>query len=267
VSAAGEDVAAVSAAGEEVTAVTAGAAVLPAPAEVAAPAAVPAPAPLAAGAPFGTPLDEPAAPALAAYAPADAPAADVPAAAAPAADAPAADAAAADAPIADAPPAAAPERSAPPGDNGARREAGRGVRVSAAGTDAESARRRLVAEVQRALRREGLDPGPEDGLEGPRTRAAMRLYERRVGLPEDGVLDLALLRRLGVLEPTPARGDALARDRAPGGFGDALTGVLDGMGRALDDLFLGKDAAREGASSGGPAGRRSPGGLQSGSGR
>ena len=61
-----------------------------------------------------------------------------------------------------------------------------------------------VITVQRALLRDGIDPGPVDGLFGPRTREAVRVYQARVGMEPTGAIDAALLRRLASAEPPPA---------------------------------------------------------------
>ena len=44
-----------------------------------------------------------------------------------------------------------------------------------------------VAELQRALAQLGLKPGKADGAYGPRTRKALRAFQRRNGLKADGV--------------------------------------------------------------------------------
>lgn len=43
-------------------------------------------------------------------------------------------------------------------------------------------------EVQRALLRAGLDPGPIDGKPGKKTRAAVKAFQRKHGLTADGVV-------------------------------------------------------------------------------
>jgi hypothetical protein len=57
--------------------------------------------------------------------------------------------------------------------------------------------RSVVRDVQRALAREGHDPGPADGLFGPRTRAALVAWQRDAGLPQ-GHLTRATAERLGL---------------------------------------------------------------------
>jgi uncharacterized protein (TIGR02594 family) len=44
-----------------------------------------------------------------------------------------------------------------------------------------------MADIQRALRAAGFDPGPIDGIAGPRTRAAIRAFQRAAGLVPDGI--------------------------------------------------------------------------------
>jgi hypothetical protein len=56
-----------------------------------------------------------------------------------------------------------------------------------------------VRSVQVALARLGFDPGPADGVVGPRTRAAIRAYQARNGLPLDERVTPDLVRRLAVV--------------------------------------------------------------------
>lgn len=73
-------------------------------------------------------------------------------------------------------------------------------RVDAAGQvetlDAPALTNALVLAVQQGLAARGHDPGPRDGLIGPRTRAAVRDFQRAVGLPATGRIDFDLLDRL-----------------------------------------------------------------------
>ena len=55
-----------------------------------------------------------------------------------------------------------------------------------------------VARVQERLARSGYYRGPIDGVMGPRTRYAIRVYERRHGLPADGIIDRRLLATMGI---------------------------------------------------------------------
>lgn len=55
-----------------------------------------------------------------------------------------------------------------------------------------------VTDLQRALRREGYDPGPIDGIFGQQTRRAANAYQRDRGLPVVSHMDDATLRDLGI---------------------------------------------------------------------
>jgi peptidoglycan hydrolase-like protein with peptidoglycan-binding domain/DNA invertase Pin-like site-specific DNA recombinase len=53
-----------------------------------------------------------------------------------------------------------------------------------------------VKSLQRTLRRRGLNPGPVDGLFGPRTEAALARAQKRAGLPASGAVDTGTRRVL-----------------------------------------------------------------------
>ena len=55
-----------------------------------------------------------------------------------------------------------------------------------------------VRRVQEALKSEGHDPGPIDGVMGPRTQQALRQYQRQENLKETGRLDQDTMNKLGV---------------------------------------------------------------------
>jgi lytic murein transglycosylase len=48
-------------------------------------------------------------------------------------------------------------------------------------------------ELQRLLAERGFDPGPVDGQVGPSTRAAIRQFQKKAGVPADGFANFALL--------------------------------------------------------------------------
>ncbi|MGE0487186.1 MAG: peptidoglycan-binding protein [Gammaproteobacteria bacterium] len=54
----------------------------------------------------------------------------------------------------------------------------------------------LVADVQGRLAARGYDPGPVDGVVGPKTRQAIRAYQADRGLPVDGQLSPTLVSSL-----------------------------------------------------------------------
>jgi peptidoglycan hydrolase-like protein with peptidoglycan-binding domain len=55
-----------------------------------------------------------------------------------------------------------------------------------------------VRQVQQALANKGHDPGPIDGIMGPRTRAAVQEYQRSQNLTDSTGLDRRTLESLGV---------------------------------------------------------------------
>jgi localization factor PodJL len=57
-------------------------------------------------------------------------------------------------------------------------------------------RRQMVRTVQELLAAHGYDPGPADGMEGPRTKQAVRAFQRSVGAPSTGRIDGALVVKL-----------------------------------------------------------------------
>ncbi|MEZ5864460.1 MAG: peptidoglycan-binding domain-containing protein [Geminicoccaceae bacterium] len=53
-----------------------------------------------------------------------------------------------------------------------------------------------VRRAQELLAEQGYDPGPIDGLYGPRTRAAVERFEQARGLPVTGTVSIGLIDRL-----------------------------------------------------------------------
>ncbi len=72
-----------------------------------------------------------------------------------------------------------------------------------------------VAALQVAVRAHGVDPGPIDGVAGPRTRGALVSFQRRHGLVPDGKLGPATRKALGA-QGRPLLGQ---RELAPGAVG------------------------------------------------
>jgi localization factor PodJL len=77
-----------------------------------------------------------------------------------------------------------------------------GVAAPAGGWDgagdglAETDREALVRKIQILLAEQGYDPGPPDGVVGPKTADAVRAYQRRIGQPETGQIDGTLVATL-----------------------------------------------------------------------
>jgi len=65
-----------------------------------------------------------------------------------------------------------------------------------------------IRALQRKLIDAGIDPGEPDGVLGPATRAALRAFQQRAGLPADGYPDAATFRALGLDDDArPAAGN------------------------------------------------------------
>jgi len=67
------------------------------------------------------------------------------------------------------------------------------LRVGTAPTPSTGLTRAQVAELQAALSERGYDPGPHDGVVGPKVRAAIRTYQADAGLPPTGEATASLL--------------------------------------------------------------------------
>ena len=74
--------------------------------------------------------------------------------------------------------------------------------------------RQARREVQQRLRNEGFDPGPADGLLGPRTRDAIRRWQESAGVPATGYLDSAGVEMLLGATDEPAAGAAAVSEGA-----------------------------------------------------
>jgi hypothetical protein len=64
----------------------------------------------------------------------------------------------------------------------------------------------LIERVQRHLQDLGFDPGPADGLIGPRTRDAVRRFERDQGDEPTGAIDFRLLEQIRAAAATASEG-------------------------------------------------------------
>lgn len=67
---------------------------------------------------------------------------------------------------------------------------GKGTGITAADQKA------LVMKIQALLTEQGYDPGPPDGIEGPKTREAVIAFQRRIGVEANGVIDRGLVAAL-----------------------------------------------------------------------
>jgi peptidoglycan hydrolase-like protein with peptidoglycan-binding domain len=64
----------------------------------------------------------------------------------------------------------------------------------------QAGRSAKVRTAQQALADKGHNPGPVDGLMGPKTRAAVQDFQRKEGLEPSGQLDTKTMSRLGTSE-------------------------------------------------------------------
>jgi peptidoglycan hydrolase-like protein with peptidoglycan-binding domain len=63
-----------------------------------------------------------------------------------------------------------------------------------------------VKAAQEALKDKGMDPGPADGVMGPKTRQALREFQKKEGLKESGRLDAETMDKLGVHKTSSTAG-------------------------------------------------------------
>lgn len=66
-------------------------------------------------------------------------------------------------------------------------------------------RREIVSSIQQDLKRLGFDPGPVDGVDGGKTKAAIKRYEESAGLPVTGNATPLLADRLRTAQPLQRR--------------------------------------------------------------
>jgi peptidoglycan hydrolase-like protein with peptidoglycan-binding domain len=70
------------------------------------------------------------------------------------------------------------------------------VSRSAVSGDPSAAGQVDVRQAQETLKNQGQDPGPIDGIMGPRTRQALREFQGANGLEQTGTLDAATRQKL-----------------------------------------------------------------------
>jgi peptidoglycan hydrolase-like protein with peptidoglycan-binding domain len=126
-----------------------------------------------------------------------------------------------------------------------------------------------VREAQQALKDKGFDPGPIDGIDGPRTRHAVRSYQHQQKLTADGRLNAETLASLGVNAGAGtemhAAGETIEKSYSKGGkavahgskalghdvkHGDVVNGAKDfgkGLGHGAKDIGVGTGHAAKDA--------------------
>ena len=115
------------------------------------------------------------------------------------------------------------------------------------GTDATASTRlsrAQIAELQGELGERGYDPGPQDGIVGPKVRTAIRTYQTDAGLPATGEATTSLLAHIqnattdaDAEEPDEvgANGSRYDRDPQPGDFG--TNGSRNGRGPQFEQAM------------------------------
>ena len=63
----------------------------------------------------------------------------------------------------------------------------------------------LIRVLQTELSNRGFNPGPADGLKGPKTRSAIREFQSAKGLEVTGNISKSLLVALGLAQPSAAK--------------------------------------------------------------
>lgn len=133
--------------------------------------------------------------------------------------------------------------SASPMDRGASSSMDRS-RMGAAAANMDS---QTVRQVQQALRDKGHNPGPIDGMMGPRTQAALQSYQRSENMSGASGMDQRTLDSLGVQASSGSPGSGSTRGSGDsgssaggasgttGGSGGAKTGAPGGKGGTMGD--------------------------------
>ncbi len=80
-----------------------------------------------------------------------------------------------------------------------------------------------VRKVQEALKDKGMDPGPVDGIMGPKTQSALREFQKQEGMEETGRLDAETMSKLGVASAGAASPPAASPRGDSGTTGGAAT--------------------------------------------
>ncbi|MFH1808868.1 MAG: peptidoglycan-binding protein [Pseudomonadota bacterium] len=77
-----------------------------------------------------------------------------------------------------------------------------------------------VKELQNLLKQNGIDPGPSDGIFGPKTQAAVRQFQQKKGLQVDGKVGQQTWAALHGMSAAP--GTSMLAKSAPTGSGDGV---------------------------------------------
>jgi peptidoglycan hydrolase-like protein with peptidoglycan-binding domain len=97
-----------------------------------------------------------------------------------------------------------------------------------------------VREVQEALKAQGHDPGPIDGVMGPQTQQAIREYQRSQNLSETGRLDAQTAQKLGVGGGMSGGGSTGSGSTGSGSTGSTTGGGSGGSSQGTGSRGTGK---------------------------
>jgi|GEM_PF-3344602 len=129
---------------------------------------------------------------------------------------------------------------------GAAGAAAKAAKASGGGYSHLGGRQGIMA-IQRALAKEGFDPGPADGMMGPNTKRAVREYQQANGLTVDGVIGAETLESLGLMpHGAPVTKKSGGEKKGHGGF----------LGKAIDAIGGAVGGAAGGAGQGQSGGER-----------
>jgi peptidoglycan hydrolase-like protein with peptidoglycan-binding domain len=104
----------------------------------------------------------------------------------------------------------------------------------------EGSRGPAVRDLQNLLRTKGFNPGPADGIFGPKTKAAVLAFQRAQGITVDGIVGpqtWGKLKGAGGPAPTPGPGPA----PSPGGQGTAAAFVQKALAQNGDRYVFGAE--------------------------
>ena len=104
-----------------------------------------------------------------------------------------------------------------------------------------------VRHVQQALKDKGFNPGPVDGINGPRTRAAVRDYQKQQSLTANGELGAETLTSLGVKKGTAGEHMDAAGTNLKNSYSSGGKQVADGTKALGSDVKHGEvvDGAKQ----------------------
>jgi peptidoglycan hydrolase-like protein with peptidoglycan-binding domain len=99
-----------------------------------------------------------------------------------------------------------------------------------------------VRDAQQALKDKGFDPGPVDGVNGPKTREAVKSFQAKEKIEPDGKLGPKTLDSLGVKEaPVPAQ-FSKSGEQVKGSYAEGGKDIVHGSKKMGHDVKKGEVA-------------------------